>query len=131
MWKYKHFISMSKSAWCDLNSEREDFNLHDMCPKPKCNCQIQITFTPKQIQLECSGSRSKLNKFFERSRASLNKFLKPAPNTASPSVGIAVIAETKNPKIGETTSNILRSISGETILRLKDERGNRLRSKVM
>ena len=43
---------MNNSAWCDLNENCTVLKLHDMCHKPKCNCQKQITFTPKQFQLE-------------------------------------------------------------------------------
>ena len=45
---------------------------------------------------------------------------------------MAVSAKTKNPKIGATTSNILKSISGSKILTLTDQySGNGLRLKVM
>ena len=44
---------------------------------------------------------------------------------------MAVSAVTKNPKIGQATTNILKSISGGKILSLTDVLGNGLRLKVM
>ena len=46
--------------------------------------------------------------------------LKPALNIASPYIGMAVGAKTRNPKIGAATTNILKSISGGKILSLTD-----------
>jgi len=50
---------------------------------------------------------------------------------ASPHIGMAVGAKTRNPKIGAATTNILKSISGGKILSLTDMQGNGLRLKVM
>ena len=69
--------------------------LHDMCHNPKCRCQKQITFTPKQFQLECGSIRSKLQGKFEVTQIAWNKFLKPAVNVAAPFIGMAVGAKTK------------------------------------
>ena len=44
---------------------------------------------------------------------------------------MAVGAETRNPKIGEATTNNLKSISGGKVLSLTDMHGNVLRLKVM
>ena len=44
---------------------------------------------------------------------------------------MAVSAETQNPKIGQATTNILKSISGGKILSLTDMRGRGLRLEVM
>ena len=44
---------------------------------------------------------------------------------------MAVSAKTKNPKVGQATTNILKSISGGKILSLTDMHGNGLRLKVM
>ena len=41
-----------------------------------------------------------------------NKFLKPAVSVAAPFIGMAVGAETKNPKVAQATTNILKSIFG-------------------
>ena len=61
-----------------------------MCHKPKCNCQKQITFTPKQYMLEGNGFRDTMKTTFKRSQTAWNKFLKPAVNVAAPSIGMAV-----------------------------------------
>ena len=37
--------------------------LHDMCYNPKCNCQKQLTFNPRQFQLEGSGFKNTMKKF--------------------------------------------------------------------
>ena len=50
-----HRSAMSNSAWCDLNKNCTVFKLHDVCHNPKCNCQKQITFSPRQFQLEGNG----------------------------------------------------------------------------
>ena len=54
-WKNRHCSSMSKSAWCDFNSLGKTLKLHDFCQIPKCKFRKQITFTPKQFQLEGNG----------------------------------------------------------------------------
>ena len=43
---------MTNLSWCDLNKKGNLLKVHDMCPNPKCNCQKQITFTPKLFLLE-------------------------------------------------------------------------------
>ena len=60
-----HRSAMSKSARCDLNKNCTVLKLHDMCHKSKCKCQQQITFTPKQIQLEGGSIKNKLQKIFK------------------------------------------------------------------
>ena len=49
---------MSNLAWCNLNSKGDILKLHDKSPNPKCNCQKQITFTPKQYMLEDVGFKN-------------------------------------------------------------------------
>ena len=44
---------------------------------------------------------------------------------------MAVSAKTKNPKVGQATTNIFKSISGGKILNLTDMHGHGLRFKVM
>ena len=44
---------------------------------------------------------------------------------------MAVSAKTKNPKVGQATAKILKSMSGGKILSLTDLHGNGLRLKVM
>ena len=63
--KSKHCSSMSNNAWCDLNNKGEILKLHDKCPKPKCNCQNIITFTPQQYLLEGGSIKSKLKKILK------------------------------------------------------------------
>ena len=123
--------AMSSLARCDLNNKSDLLKLHDTCPNNKWFCQKMITFSPKQFQMEGSGFKSKLHKFFKGTQTAWNKFVKPALNTASPYFGMAVAAKTENPEIGKGTGNILKSISGGKFLSLTDLRGNGLRSKVM
>ena len=56
---------MSNSTWCDLNKNCTVLKLHDTCHNPKCNCQEQFTFTPKQFQLKVSGFKNTMKKFFK------------------------------------------------------------------
>ena len=53
---------MTNSALCDLNSKSDKLKLHSRCHNPKCNFQKQITFTPKQLQLEGNGLKITLRK---------------------------------------------------------------------
>ena len=123
--------SVSKSAWCDLNSKGNILKLDDKCPNPKCNCQKIITFTPHQYMLESGSIKSKLQKIFKGTQTAWNKYLEPAVNVAAPFIGMAVSAKTKNPKVGKATTNILKSISGGKILSPTDMHGRGLRLKVM
>ena len=61
--KHGHRSAMSNSAWCDLNKNCTVLKLHDMCPTPKCKCQKQITFSPKQFQLEGAGFKNTIKKY--------------------------------------------------------------------
>ena len=123
--------TMNNSACCDLNKNCTVLKLHDMCRNPKCKCQKQISFTPKQFQLEGGSIKSKLQKVLKGTQTAWNKFLKPAVNVAAPFIGMAVGAKTKNPNIAQATTKILKSISGGKILSLTDMHGNGLRLKVM
>ena len=91
--KHAPCSAMSKGSWCDLNSKGDFLKLHDMCPKPKCNCPKQITFTPKEYQLEGAGFKSILQKNFEGTQSARNKFIKPAVNVAAPFIDMAVAAK--------------------------------------
>ena len=53
---------MSNSAWCDLKNKSDILKLHDICDNPRCKCQKQITFNPRQFQLEGSGFRNTMRK---------------------------------------------------------------------
>ena len=102
------------------------------CDDPKCKSQKQITFNPNQVQLEGAGFKNTMKKIFKGSQTAWTKFLKLALNIASPYIGMAVSAKTKVPKIGQATTNILKSISGGKILSLTDmHSGAGLRLRVM
>ena len=122
---------MSNSAWCDLNKICTVLKLHDMCHNRKYNCQKQITFTPKQFQLEGGSIKSKLQKFFRGTQTASKKFIKPGLKVATPLISAAVAAKTKNPQSAQITSNILKSLTGGKVLSLTDMHGNGLRLKVM
>ena len=66
-----------------------------MCHNPKGKGQKQITFTPKQFQLEGGSIKSKLQKILRGTHTAWNKFLKPAVNVAAPFIGMAVSAKIK------------------------------------
>ena len=102
-----------------------------MCHNPKCNCQKQITFTPKQFQLEGGSIKSKLHKLFRGTQTAWNKFLKPAVNVAAPFIGMALGSKTRNGKVGQATTNILKSIRGGKILSLAHIHGNGSRLRAM
>ena len=124
-------LAMSNSAWCDLNKNCTVLKLHDMCHNPKCKCKKQITFSPNQFTLEDGAIKSKLKSVFKGTEKAWIKFLKPALNIASPYIGMAVSAKTKDPKIGQAATKIQKSISGGKILSLTDMDGRRLRLKVL
>ena len=131
--KSKHGLgsAMSNSAWCDFNKTFTVLKLHYMCHNPKCNCQKQITFTPKQFQLEGNGFKNATEKNFKKSGTTWNKCFKPAVNVAAPFIGMASGAKTKSPRTAQATTIILKSISGGKILSLTDMHGNGLPLKVM
>ena len=116
-------------AWFEKNCTV--LNLHDMCHNPKCNCQKQITFTLKQFQLQGNGFRNTMNKISRGCQTAWNTFLKPAVNVAAPCFGMAVSAKTKNPKIGQATTNILKNKSGGKFLSLTIMHGHGLRLTVI
>ena len=122
---------MSISAWCDLNKDCAVLKLHNMCHNPNCNCQTLITFSPRQFQLEGGSIKRKLQKKFKGTQSAWKKFLKPAINATAPFIGMAVSAKTKNPKVGQATTNLLKSISGGKSLSLTDMHANGLRLKVL
>ena len=126
-----HRSAMTNSAWCDLNKNCTVLNLHYMCHNPKCKCQKQITFSPRQFQLEGSGFKNTMKKIFKGSQTASNKFLKPALKIATPIISAGVAMKTKNPQSAQVTSNILKSLTGGKILSLTDMHGNGLRLKVM
>ena len=58
-------------------------------------------------------------------------FLKPAINATVPVIGPALAAKAESPAVGEAKTNILKSITGGTILSLTNLHGIGLRLKVM
>ena len=70
-----HRSAMSNSAWCDLNKNCTVSKLHDMCHNSKFNCQKQITFSPRQFQLEGRSIKSKLKTIFKGTKTAWDKFL--------------------------------------------------------
>ena len=126
-----HCSSISNSEWCDLNSKGNLLKLHDKYPNPKCNCQKTINFTPHQYMLEGGSIKSKVQKKIKGTQTAWKKFLNPAVNVAAPFIGMAVSAKTKNPKVGQETTNTLKSIAAGKILSLTDMHGRGLRLKVM
>ena len=117
---------MSNSVWCDLTKNCTVLKLHDMCHDAKCRCQKQIIFTPKHFQLAGGSIKNKLKSIFKGTQTAWNKFLKHAVNVVAPFIGIVVSAKSKKPKVGQATTNILKSKSGGEILSLTDLHGNRL-----
>ena len=81
--------------------------------------------------LEGGSIKSKLQKIFKGTQTAWNKFLKPAINAIAHFIGVAVSAKTKSPKVGQATTNNLKSISYGKILSLTDIHGKGLRLKVM
>ena len=126
-----HRSAMSNSAWCDLNKNCTVLKLHDMCHNPKCKCQKQITFSPKQFQLEGGLIKSKLKSIFRGTKTAWDKFIKPGLKMATPLISAAIAAKIKNPQSAQVTNSILKSLTGGKILSLTDIHGNGLRLKVM
>ena len=98
---------------------------------PKSNCQKQITFTPRQFQLEGNRFKNTKKKLFKVSQTAWSKFLKPTINTLAPVIGMAVGAKSKNKQVGETTANIIKSLTGGKVMSLTDMHGTGFPLKVM
>ena len=98
---------------------------------PKCNCQNIFTFTPLQYILGGGSIKSKLQKNFKVTQTTRKKFPKPAVNVTAAFIVVAVSAKTKNPRVGQVTTNFLKNISGGKNLSLTDLHGNGLRLKNM
>ena len=129
--KHRHRSAMSNSACCDLKSGGNILKLHDNCPNPKFNCQKAITFTQHQNIIEGGSIKSQLQKIIRGTQTAGNKFLQPAINATAPFMGMPVSAKTQIPKVGEATTNFLKSISGGKILSLTDMHRNGSRFRVM
>ena len=129
--KHGHRSTMKNSAWCDLNKKCTVLKLHDMCHNPKHNCQKQITFTPKQFQLEGAGFKKNHEKIFKGNEKMWNNFIKPAFIIATPINSTGAAAQTKNLQSAQITSNIQKSKTVDKILSLTDMHAGGLRLKVM
>ena len=57
--------------------------MNDKCFESKFNCQKQITFTPRQQQLEGPGFKNIFQKKSERTLCTWIRLLKPAVNVAA------------------------------------------------
>ena len=115
---------MSNSAWSDLNKNCTVLKLHDICHNLKCIGQKQITFTPKQFQLECGSIKCKLQK---GTQIAWSKFLKPRLKMTTPPISAAIAAKTKNPQSAQITINTLKSLTYGKISSLTDLHGNGLK----
>ena len=102
-----------------------------MSHNPKCNCQKQITFTPKQYMLGGAGFKNTMKKNSKGLKKMWKNFIKPGLKIASPIISAGVAAKTKNPQSAQTTTNILKSLTGGKNLSLTDMHGNGLGLKVM
>ena len=100
-----------------------------MCPKSKCFCQKQTTFSRNQISMEGNGFR--IQKNFEGIQKMWKNFDRPGLKIASPIKSAAAAAKTKNLQAVQATSNILKSKRGGKKLSLIDIHGNALRLRVM
>ena len=98
---------------------------------PKCKYPKQINFTPRQFQLEGSGSKNAMKKILKGTEKLWNDFIKPGLKVATPIISAGVAAKTKNPQLAQLTSNILKSWTRGKILSLTDRHGYGLRLKVM
>ena len=69
-----------------------------------------------------------MKKKFKGSQTAWNEFSKPAVNVAASFIGMA---RTENPKVGQATNNILKSISEGKVLSLTDMHGTGWRLKAL
>ena len=60
--------------------------------------------------IEGGSIKCKLQDIFKGTQTACTKFLKQVVNVAAPFIGMPVSAKTKNPKIGQATTNILKSM---------------------
>ena len=122
---------MSNIAWCDLNKNCTVLKMHDMCHNPKCKCQKQMTFTPKQFHLEGNGFKNTMKNIFSGPEKMWKNFNKSGLEKATPIISAGVAAKTQNPQSAQITSNFLKSLTGGKILSLTDMHGRGLILKVM
>ena len=95
-----------------------------MCPIPKCKRQKQLAFTPNQFHLEGAGFKDAKKNLFKGSEKAWNSCLKPGVNTLSPANAMGIAEKSKNPRLGQNTTNILKNFSGGRVLNISDCHGN-------
>ena len=76
-WKNNQCSAMSNQAWCDLKSKCGILKLHDICHNSKCRCQKQITFKPREFQMEGAGFKNRIRKNFKGTENLWNIFNEP------------------------------------------------------
>ena len=85
---------------------------------------------PKDYHLENSEFKKLKREKKKGTGKAWKKYFKPVNNVANPFIALVVGAKLKNPAVGSTTKNILKSISGGKVLSLTDMHGNGLRLNV-
>ena len=118
--KIKHCSAMFNAAWCDFSSKGDILKLHNMCPNPKLERQNQITFTPRQFQMEGAGFKNKVEKIFKETKSARIKVLKHGANVAAPLIRMDFAGKSIKPQIGQATTTIFKSTSGGDVLSLTD-----------
>ena len=121
---------MINIAWWDLNKNKF-LRLHDCCGNPKCKCQKQITFTPKDFQKEGAGIENTMKKIFKGTENFWKIFIGPGLKIATLIISPDVAAKTKDTQSAQITSNFLKSLTGGKLLSLTDLHGSGLRFEVM
>ena len=66
---------MSIAAWCDLKSKGDTLKSQDVCHKTRCKCLKQVTFTPRQRQLDGEEFRKTMKKVFKGTEKMWNNFI--------------------------------------------------------
>ena len=77
--------------------------------------------------LEGGSKKRKLQKESKGTQIAWNRFPRPAFNATAPFIGMAVSSKRKNPKVGQATTNNLKSISEGENLSLTDMHRHGLR----
>ena len=91
-----------------------------MCHNSICNCQKEITFTPKLFQLEGTGFTKSMKKLFKGTERRWNNFNKPRLKKTAPIISAGIVAKTKNRQSAQLTSNNLETLTGDELLSLTD-----------
>ena len=75
--------------------------------------------------------KSKVHKIFKGIQTAWKKVLEQAVNEPTPFIGMTVSARTENPKVGQATTDFLKSISGVKVSSPTDMHRHGLILKVM